>query len=128
MVSTGNGRAQGYSLENLQNRGTLFVAPMDEIYSGMIVGMHCRGGDLPCNPTKKKHLSAHRSATRDVDTRLDVPIAMGLEAALEWIDGDELVEVTPNFIRVRKIILDADIRKRSSRVSSLAAAGSDDNA
>ena len=118
MVSMDTGQAQGYSLENLQNRGTLFVGPMEYVYAGMIVGIHCRAGDLPCNPTKKKHLSAHRSATREVDTRLDVPMRMLLEPALEWIADDELVEVTPKSIRLRKMILSADARKRSGRSTS----------
>jgi GTP-binding protein len=115
IVSTHTGQAQGYSLENLQQRGTLFVAPMEYVYAGMIVGENCRGEDLPCNPTKKKHLSAHRSATRDVDVRLDVPRRMLLEPALEWIAADELVEVTPRSIRLRKAILGADARRRASR-------------
>ena len=85
---------------------------MDPVYAGMIIGVHCRAEDLPCNPTKKKHLSAHRSATRDVDTRLDVPQRMPLEPALEWIADDELVEVTPQSIRIRKTILNAEERKR----------------
>lgn len=115
IVSTHTGQAQGYSLENLQERGTLFVAPMEYVYAGMIVGENCRAEDLPCNPTKKKHLSAHRSATRDVDVRLNVPRRMPLEPALEWIAADELVEVTPKSIRLRKAILDADARRRATR-------------
>jgi GTP-binding protein len=118
MVSTHTGLTTGYALENLQERGTLFVAPMERTYAGMIVGEHCRAPDLPCNPTKKKHLSAHRSATREVDTRLDVPHRMILEPALEWIADDELVEVTPKSIRVRKAILAADARKRAERQSA----------
>ena len=115
MVSTHPGTTASYSLENLQNRGTLFVGPMEDVYAGMIVGVHCRAGDLPCNPTKKKHLSAHRSATREIDTRLDVPLRMPLEPALEWIADDELVEVTPESIRLRKAMLNAEERKRAGR-------------
>ena len=99
-------------------RGTLFVGPMEKVYAGMIVGEHCRGNDLPCNPTKKKHLSAHRSATREVDVRLDVPHRMLLEPALEWIAEDELVEVTPQSVRLRKFLLDADERKRANRTTA----------
>ena len=117
MISTHTGLATGYSLENLQERGTLFVGPMERVYAGMIVGEHCRSNDLPCNPTKKKHLSAHRSATREVDTRLDVPHRMPLEPAIEWIADDELVEITPKSIRLRKFVLSDLERKRARRVS-----------
>ncbi|HUV39570.1 MAG TPA: translational GTPase TypA, partial [Planctomycetota bacterium] len=115
MVSTHTGAAAVYSLENLQQRGTLFVGPMEDVYAGMIVGEHCRANDLPCNPTKKRHLSAHRSATREIDVRLDVPRRLLLEPALEWIADDELVEVTPKSIRLRKGVLDADDRRRAER-------------
>jgi GTP-binding protein len=117
MISTHTGVATGYSLENLQERGTLFVGPMERVYAGMIVGEHCRAPDLPANPTRKKHLSAHRSATREIDTRLDVPHRMALEPALEWIADDELVEVTPKSIRLRKFVLGAIERKRAERVA-----------
>jgi GTP-binding protein len=115
MISMDTGPATGYALLNLQQRGTLFIGPMEPVYSGQIIGEHCRPGDLPCNPTKRKHLSAHRSATREVDERLDVPHRMTLEEALEWIAEDELVEVTPQSIRVRKAILDPEARKRAFR-------------
>ncbi|MBI5154732.1 translational GTPase TypA [Candidatus Poribacteria bacterium] len=115
MVSMDTGTASGYSLENLQTRGTLFVAPMDRVYTGMIVGEHSRPDDLPCNPTKRKQLTNHRSSTRDVDAPLKVPRALTLDSALEWIAGDELVEVTPQTVRVRKAILDAEERKRDEK-------------
>jgi GTP-binding protein len=117
IISTHTGDATGYSLLALQARGTLFVGPMDRVYAGMVVGEHCRPGDMPCNPTKRKHLSAHRSATREIDERLDVPHRMILEPALEWIADDELVEVTPKSIRVRKAIRDALARKRAERAA-----------
>ena len=81
----------------------------------MIVGEHCRPGDLPCNPTKKKHVTNHRSSTKDMAVKLDVPLKMTLERALEWIEDDELVEVTPRSIRLRKAILDYEERRKSSR-------------
>ncbi len=115
MVSLDAGIATSFALENLQQRGTLFVQPMDRIYPGMIIGESARPGDLPCNPTKRKHVTNHRSSTRDVDTGLKTPRELTLDAALEWIGGDELVEVTPRSVRVRKAILDAIERRRADR-------------
>ncbi len=115
MVSLDTGQATSYALENLQQRGTLFVKPMDRIYAGMIVGESARPGDLPCNPTKKKHVTNHRSATREVDVGLKAPRELTLDTALEWIDGDELVEATPKSVRVRKALLDHTERKRVER-------------
>lgn len=115
MVSTDTGDATSYSLENLQQRGTLFVAPMDPIYRGMIVGENSRPGDLPCNPTKRKALNNFRAAGKDHTDGLDVPRRMSLDLALEWIAQDELVEVTPKSIRTRKAILGAEDRKRDEK-------------
>jgi GTP-binding protein len=115
LVSMENGPATGYSLENLQQRGTLFVSPMEAVYAGMIVGENSRSGDLACNPTKTKKLGNYRAETKEVDVGLKVPREMTLDQALEWIAGDELVEVTPRSIRVRKAILDAEERKKANR-------------
>ncbi|NIA14405.1 MAG: translational GTPase TypA [Nitrospiraceae bacterium] len=115
MVSMEPGLSTSYSLENLQQRGTLFVSPMDEVYAGMIVGENSRPGDLPCNPTKRKALTNHRAAGKDHSDGLDVPRTLTLDAALEWIAPDELVEVTPQSVRVRKAILDAELRKKEDR-------------
>ena len=115
MVATDTGVATSYALENLQVRGTLVVGPMDRIYTGMIVGENARTEDMPCNPTKKKQRTNVRSSTKEIDTGLDTPRTLTLEAALEWIAPDELVEVTPQSIRVRKAILDAETRKREAR-------------
>ena len=115
MVSLDTGPVTSYALENLQQRGTLFVSPMERVYGGMIVGESARPGDLPCNPTKRKQVTNHRSATREVDTGLKTPRRQTLDAALEWIAEDELVEVTPDSIRVRKGVLDATERKRIER-------------
>jgi len=115
MVSLDAGVATSFALENLQPRGTLFVKPMDKVYAGMIVGESARAGDLPCNPTKRKHVTNHRSSTREVDTGLKTPREQSLDQALEWIASDELVEVTPLSIRVRKAILDATERRRADR-------------
>jgi GTP-binding protein len=115
LVSMDTGDITGYSLDNLQERGTLFVSPMDPVYGGMIIGENSRPGDMPCNPTKKKAMTNHRAAGKDHSVALDVPRKMTLEAALEWIAQDELVEVTPQSIRVRKSILDAEERKRADK-------------
>ncbi len=115
LVSMENGPATGYSLENLQARGTLFVSPTDPVYKGMIVGEHTRAGDLSCNPTKTKKLGNYRSETKEIDAGLKVPREMTLDQALEWIADDELVEVTPKSVRVRKAILDLEDRKKANR-------------
>ena len=115
LVSLDTGEATSYQLENLQERGTLFVSPMDKIYTGMIVGENSRPSDMPCNPTKRKQATNHRSSTKDFTVKLDVPRRMGLEKALEWIAEDELVEVTPKSIRLRKIILDDGERRKAAK-------------
>ena len=115
MISMDTGEATSYSLENLQQRGTLFVGPMDPIYKGMIVGENSRPGDLPCNPTKRKALTNHRAAGKDHTVVLDVPRRLTLDTALEWIAIDELVEVTPKSVRTRKNVLDAEARKREEK-------------
>jgi GTP-binding protein len=115
LVSLDTGAATRYQLEHLQERGTLFVSPMDRIYTGMIVGENSRPNDMPCNPTKRKQATNHRSSTKDFTVKLDVPRKMGLEKALEWISEDELVEVTPKSIRLRKIILDDGERRKAAK-------------
>jgi GTP-binding protein len=115
LVSMDDGPATGYSLENLQARGTLFVSPMDPVYAGMIVGEHSRSGDMDCNPTKTKKLGNYRSENKEIDVGLKVPREMTLDQALEWIADDELVEITPKTVRVRKAILAAVDRKRANR-------------
>ncbi|NLI95444.1 MAG: translational GTPase TypA [Synergistaceae bacterium] len=115
LVSMDTGEATSYQLENLQERGILFISPMDRVYEGMVVGEHSRANDLPCNPTKKKHVTNHRSATKDNTVILDVPRRLTLDSALEWIAEDELVEVTPLSVRVRKTILNHDARKKAAR-------------
>ena len=115
LVSMENGPATGYALENLQARGTLFVSPMDPVYNGMIVGEHSRASDLDCNPTKTKKLGNYRAETKEVDVGFKVPRKMTLDQALEWIADDELVEVTPKTVRVRKAILDVEGRKKAAK-------------
>jgi GTP-binding protein len=113
-----SGPATSYSLENLQARGTLFISPMDPVYTGMIVGEHSRSGDLACNPTKTKKLGNYRAETKEVDVGLKTPREMTLDQALEWIAADELVEITPKSVRVRKAILDVEERKRATRAAT----------
>jgi GTP-binding protein len=115
LVSMESGPATGYSLENLQARGTLFISPMEPVYTGMIIGEHSRAGDMACNPTKAKKLGNYRSENKEIDVGLKTPREMTLDQALEWIAGDELVEITPKSVRVRKAILDAEDRKRANR-------------
>lgn len=118
LVSMESGPATSYQLENLQARGTLFISPMDAVYAGMIVGEHSRAGDLACNPTKTKKLGNYRAETKEIDVGLKVPRRMTLDQALEWIADDELVEVTPKSVRVRKAVLDAEERKRANRTGT----------
>jgi GTP-binding protein len=124
MISTETGPATTYALENLQQRGTMFVTPADKVYAGQIVGEHCRPDDLPCNPTKRKNLTNHRASSKDFEAVLKVPRIMSLDLALEWIADDELLEVTPKQIRIRKSVLSADERKKIMR--KMAAAEADD--
>ena len=112
LVSMGTGLATSYQLENLQERATLFVVPTEPVYAGQVVGENSRPDDMPCNPTKRKALTNHRAAGRDHSVALNVPRRMTLDQALEWIADDELVEVTPQSVRVRKAILDVEQRKR----------------
>jgi len=115
LISMEDGVALGYSLFNLQDRGTLFIGPQTKVYKGMIIGEHARPNDLDVNPIKGKNLTNVRSSGADEAIKLVPPRDMNLELALEWIENDELVEVTPNTIRIRKRILDATKRKRASR-------------
>ena len=115
MVSLESGNATAHQLENLQERGSLFISPMDRVYQGMIVGEHSRAGDMACNPTKKKNLTNHRKASKEIDAGLDVPRTLSLDAALAWIVEDELVEVTPTALRLRKIVLSPAAQRLAER-------------
>ncbi len=113
LISKATGRAVGYALFNLQNRGRLMVAPGDEIYEGMVVGVHSRSNDLTVNPLKEKKLTNIRAAGSDENILLAAPLRLTLEQALGFIDRDELVEVTPKSIRVRKMALRENQRRRA---------------
>lgn len=115
LISNGMGKALGFSLFNLQERGRLIIGPNEEVYEGMIIGIHSRANDLVVNPLKGKQLTNVRASGTDENIVLTPAIRMTLEQALEFIDEDELVEVTPNHIRIRKKFLKEHERKRSSR-------------
>jgi GTP-binding protein len=115
MIANGAGKALGYALFNLQERGRMFISPGDEVYEGMITGIHSRDNDLVVNPLKAKQLTNIRAAGSDENIILTPPIRLSLEQALEFIDEDELVEVTPNHIRLRKKVLSESDRKRTAR-------------
>ncbi len=115
MVANATGKALGYALFNLQERGRMFVAPGDEVYEGMIVGIHARGNDLVVNPMKAKQLTNIRAAGSDENILLTPPLRLTLEQALEFIDDDELVEVTPRALRLRKKLLSEQERRRAAR-------------
>ena len=112
LVSNAAGKAVGFALFNLQNRGRMMVQPGDEVYEGMVVGLHKRDNDLTVNPMKEKKLTNIRAAGSDENILLTSPLLLTLEQALEFIDDDELVEVTPRHIRVRKALLTEVERKR----------------
>jgi GTP-binding protein len=118
LVSMAEGAAVAYALRNIEGRGTLFIEPGTPVYSGMIVGENARGEDLEVNPLKTKHLTNIRAAGKDDTIRLTPPRRLSLEQAIAYIGDDELVEVTPKSIRLRKRHLDANLRKRQARASA----------
>jgi len=122
LVSNMQGKALAYALFNLQERGRLFLGHGEDVYEGMVIGIHSRGNDLVVNPTKAKQLTNIRAAGTDENLVLSPPERFSLEQALEFIDDDELVEVTPRSIRIRKKFLSESDRKRESR-QKLAADG-----
>ncbi len=119
MVSNVAGKATGYAIDNLQQRADMFIGPGDAVYAGMIVGEHVRDNDLPVNPTREKKLTNVRAAGSDENILLKPPRRMTLEEALEYIESDELVEVTPKKIRLRKSMLNENDRKRMARSAAL---------
>ncbi|NDV00711.1 translational GTPase TypA [Pseudoroseicyclus tamaricis] len=118
LISMGGGTAVAYSLWKLEDRGKMFIEPQDAVYEGMIIGEHSRENDLDVNPLKGKQLTNVRASGTDEAVRLTTPVIMTLEQAIAYIDDDELVEVTPNSIRLRKRFLDPHERKRQSRAAS----------
>lgn len=114
MISMEKGSAIPYSLDKLQERGKFFVAPNEEVYTGQVIGENSRGDDMVVNVTKTKKLSNVRASGSDDKVKLAPPIKFSLEEALEYIQGDEYVEVTPNHLRLRKVFLDENERKRQA--------------
>ncbi|WQX09827.1 translational GTPase TypA [Helicobacter pylori] len=113
LISMENGEATAFSLFNIQERGTLFINPQTKVYVGMVIGEHSRDNDLDVNPIKSKHLTNMRASGSDDAIKLTPPRTMVLERALEWIEEDEILEVTPLNLRIRKKILDPNTRKRA---------------
>ncbi|MCC2602958.1 translational GTPase TypA [Sphingopyxis yananensis] len=118
LISNGNGEAVAYALGPLEDRGILFVSPGEALYEGMIIGENAKPDDLEVNPMKSKQLTNFRSTGKDDAIRLTPPKKMTLEQAIAYIDDDEMVEVTPENIRLRKAILDPNDRKKASRKKS----------
>ena len=117
LVSITEGKSLAYALFNLQERGRLLIGPAERVYEGMVIGIHSRGSDLVVNPLKAKQLTNIRAAGSDENILLTPPIDLTLEAAIEFINDDELVEVTPTAIRVRKKLLREHERKRAARAA-----------
>ena len=118
LISNGRGRSLGYALFNLQERGRMFIGPGGDVYEGMVVGIHSRANDLVVNPMKAKQLTNIRAAGTDENILLTPPVRLNLEQAMGFINDDELVEVTPKHIRLRKKLLKEHERKRASKASA----------
>jgi GTP-binding protein len=118
LISQNNGEAVAYALWNLQDRGRMFVSPGDALYEGMIIGIHSRDNDLVVNPIKGKQLTNVRASGKDEAVSLTPPIQLTLESAIEFIADDELVEITPKSIRLRKRYLLEHERKRAAKAEA----------
>ncbi|MFV1988482.1 MAG: translational GTPase TypA [Gemmatimonadota bacterium] len=123
MVADREGKSVAFAIQNLQERATMFVGPGVAVYSGMIVGEHVRPGDLEVNVTKEKKLTNMRAASADENVRLETPRQLTLELALEFINDDELIEITPDAVRLRKRHLDPHARKKAMRKAAAEARG-----
>ena len=117
LISMEDGVSVAYALFNLEDRGKMFIGAQEKVYQGMIIGEHSRDNDLEVNPLKGKKLTNIRASGSDEAVRLTTPVTLSLEQAIAYIDDDELVEVTPNDIRLRKRYLDPHERKRQSRAA-----------
>jgi GTP-binding protein len=118
LISSENGAAVAYALWKLQERGKMFVNPGDPLYEGIVIGIHSRDNDLVVNPIKGKQLTNVRASGTDEAVRLVPPIQVTLESAIEFIADDELVEITPKSIRIRKRFLVEHERKRAARAAA----------
>jgi len=117
LISSEGGPVTAYALDQLKDRGEFFVAPAEPVYEGQVVGEHCRDGDIAVNVCRGKKLTNIRAASADKTVVLRPPRQLTLELALEFIEADELVEVTPDAIRLRKRYLKEVERKRASRLA-----------
>ncbi|MCX8508958.1 MAG: translational GTPase TypA, partial [Rhodobacteraceae bacterium] len=115
LISMENGVSVSYALWNLEERGKLFIGAQEQVYEGMIIGEHSRDNDLEVNPLKGKKLTNVRASGTDEAVRLTPPVRMSLEEAIAYVEDDELVEVTPKIVRIRKRYLDPHERKRQAR-------------
>jgi len=120
LIAMATGRATAYAIDQLASRGTMFVAPGDQVYEGQIAGEHCKPTDITVNVVRAKKLNNIRSSTKEATVTLKAPRPLSLEAALEYIDDDELVELTPHSIRLRKRWLTEVDRKRNARRAPVA--------
>jgi len=115
LIAMESGTAFAYAIDKLQDRGKFFIFPQEEVYAGQVVGENAKENDIVVNVTKSKKLTNMRASGADDKARIIPPIIFSLEEALEYIKEDEYVEVTPNHLRLRKIILDENERKRAAR-------------
>jgi GTP-binding protein len=115
LLSKNTERTTGYSIDKLQDRGTFFVDPGEEVYAGQIIAENIKPGDLVVNATEPKKLTNHRASGSDDATRIQPKTQLSLEECMEYIQQDECIEVTPNFIRMRKVLLDEDERRKVSK-------------
>jgi GTP-binding protein len=115
LLSKNQERTTGYSIDKLQDRGTFFVDPGEEVYTGQIIAEHIKPGDLVVNATEPKKLTNHRASGSDDASRIAPKTLMTLEECMEYIQQDECIEVTPKSVRMRKVVLDEDERKKQSK-------------
>ncbi len=117
LIAMETGIAYAYAIDKLRDRGSFFVDSQEEVYAGQVVGEHCRAGDLVVNVTRSKKLTNMRASGSDEKVKLIPPVRFSLEEALEYIQEDEYVEITPNNIRLRKMLLSENLRKRASKIA-----------
>jgi GTP-binding protein len=115
LIAMETGKSFAYAIDKLQDRGTFFIEPMDEVYAGQVIGIHIRQDDLVINVTKSKKLTNMRASGSDEATHIAPAKKMSLEEYMEYIGRDEYLEITPTSLRLRKIILDETERKRASK-------------
>ncbi|MFP3852877.1 MAG: translational GTPase TypA [Anaerolineales bacterium] len=118
LVAWEAGHATGYGLKSAEERGELFIGPGEEVYEGMVIGEHQRAGDLPINVCKKRQVTNHRASFKEIDVRLSPPRRMSLDQAIEYLGPDELLEITPESLRIRKRILGTSTRQKATKKSA----------